>query len=172
MRNTNRPWFSPVVLATCALTIAACSKSPSERMAEAAASAASGQKVDIDKDGDKVTITTAEGQMEVSAGDGVALPGDFPTDVYLPADYTVKSAMKLPQAMMVQVTAPGSINALFAQADKQMLAQGWEQTMSMQQSSDTRMLGYKKPDRQAMVTLHGQKDGQVQVGLQVNRSKQ
>lgn len=170
--NEAIPGLLLVAIATLmSLGMAACSKSPSERAAEAAISAASGHKVDVDRDGDKVTIKTDEGQMQISAGEGIALPDDFPKDVYLPPGYTVKSAMQLPQAMMVQVVAPGPINELFAQADKAMLAQGWEQTMSMQQAANTRVLAYKKPDRQATVSLHGQDDGQVQVGLQVSKSK-
>ena len=166
--NASRTIVVTLFPAAMLLSVAGCGKSAEDRITEAAVSAASGQKVSVDHDGDKVTIKTEQGEMQMSAGDGIALPEDFPKDVFLPSGYTVKSAMKLPQATMVQVTAPGRINDLFAQADKQMLAQGWEQTMSMQQAADTRMLGYKKPDRQAMVTLHAQDDGQVQVGLQVS----
>lgn len=159
----------PIALVTALLTLGACGKSPADRIAEAAASAASGHKVTIDRDGDNVSIKAADGEnvMDISAGDGIKLPKDFPDDVYLPPKYKVVSSMKLGPAMVLGLEAPGSINAMFDQADEQMLAKGWEQTMAMQDGSDSRMSAYKKPDRTATISLHKEKQGVVTVGLQV-----
>ncbi len=163
----------PVVLATTLLVLAACSKSPGDRLAEAAASAASGEKVQIDRDGDKVSIKSADGKqmMDISSGDGIALPRDFPADVYLPSDYKVMTSMKMGPAMMVNLVAPGKLGALYEQADAKMLAAGWEQTMAMQQGADSRILSYKKADRSATISLNAQDDGAIRVGLQVSQKE-
>lgn len=168
----------PVALATALLALTACGKSPSERLADAAASAAasaaSGHKVKIERDGDKVTIKSEDGEdmMDISSGDGIKLPRDFPDDVYLPSDYKVMTSMKMGQAMVVNLVAPGSLGKMYDQADEKMQAQGWEQTMAMQQGADSRILSYKKPDRSATVSLHAQDDGGVRVGLQISQKKQ
>lgn len=167
----------PIALAAALLALTACGKSPSERLADAAASAAasaaSGHKVKVERDGDKVTIKSEDGKdmMDISAGDGIKLPKDFPDDVYLPSDYKVMTSMKMGQAMVVNLVAPGSLGKMYDQADEKMLAQGWEQTMAMQQGADSRILSYKKPDRSATVSLHAQDDGGVRIGLQVSQKK-
>ncbi len=183
MRNTNTPVLSaprllPVALATALLALTACGKSPSDRLADAAASAvasaASGEKVKIERDGDKVTIKSKDGKemMDISAGDGIKLPKDFPDDIYLPSDYKVLSSMRMGQAMIIGLDAPGSLGKMYDQADEEMLAQGWEQTMAMQQGPDSRILSYKKPDRSATVSLNKQSDGMIRVGLQLSQKKQ
>ncbi len=189
MRNPNVPMLNipmlnapvhltsrllPVALATALLALTACGKSPSERLADAAASAvasaASGEKVKIERDGDKVPIKSKDGKemMDISSGDGIKLPMDFPDDVYLPSDYKVMTSMKMGPAMVVNLVAPGRLGKMFDQADEKMLAQGWEQTMSMQQGADSRILSYKKPDRTATISLNEQDDGGIHVGLQIS----
>ena len=161
----------PIALATALLALSACGKSPSDRIAEAAASAASGHKVTIDRDGDKVSIKSADGEnvMDISAGDGIKLPKDFPDDVYLPPEYKVVSSMKMGPAMVIGLEARGALNKMFEQADEQMQAKGWEQTMALQDGPDSRMAAYKKTDRSATLSLHKQDGGTVKVGLQVTR---
>jgi hypothetical protein len=155
-----------ITLGVIALCATACGKSPSERMAEAAISAATGQKVEVDKDGDKVTLKTDKGDMQVSSGDGATLPASFPKDVYLPSGYKVMSAMEMPNAMVIELSAPGQVSALFSDASRQMQSQGWKQTMAMQQASDTQMLAFEKENRSALVSLYGDDSG-VKVGLQL-----
>ncbi len=181
MLNTPMPSASlllPVALAMALLAMTACGKSPGDRLADAAASAAasaaSGQKVEIERDGDKVTIKSKDGKevMDISSGDGIKLPKDFPDDVYLPSDYKVMTSMKMGPAMVVNLVAPGRLGKMFDQADEKMLAQGWEQTMSMQQGANSRILSYKKPDRSATISLNEQDDGAIRVGLQISQKKQ
>lgn len=154
------------LLGVAALCVA-CGKSPGERLAETALSAATDQKVELDHDGGKVTLKGDKGDMTISGGDAATLPPDFPKDVYLPADYKVESAMQLPGATVVSVAAPGRMSALFADASKQMQAQGWKQTMSMQQSGESQMLAFEKENRSAMVSFDADENGGVKVALQI-----
>jgi len=156
-----------MLLLGAALVVGACGKSPGEALAEAAVSAATGQKVDVDKDGGQVTFKTEQGDMKVSSGEAAALPLDFPKDVYLPAGYTVQSAMEMPGAVIVEVDAPGKVPALFADASREMQARGWKQTLAMQQAGDTQMLGFEKDNRSAVVSLYDNDGAGVKVGLQL-----
>jgi hypothetical protein len=153
------------------LTLAACGKSPGERLAEKALSAATGQDVEVSKDGAEVTFKTEKGDMKIAGGDGATLPADFPKDIYLPSGYKVESSMQMPGAVVVSLAAPGQVSALFAEASKQMQAEGWKQTMAMQQSGETQMLAFEKQDRSAMVSFDADGDAGVKVSLQVTRKE-
>jgi len=158
--------------AAAALLATACSKSPGERLAETALSAASGHKVEVDKDGGKVTFKGDKGDMTIASGNAATLPADFPKDVYLPSGYKVESAMQMPGATVVSVAAPGQVATLFADASKQMQAQGWKQTMAMQQSGQAQMLAFEKDNRSAMVSFDAGDNGDVKVALQVATKQQ
>jgi hypothetical protein len=160
-------FFGVVLLGVAALCATACSKSPGDRLAETALSAATGQEVEVDKDGGKVTLKGDKGDVTLASGDAATLPADFPKDVYLPSSYKVESSMQMPGATVVSVAAPGQVSALFADASQQMQAQGWKQTMAMQQSGETQMLAFEKDNRSAMVSFDADENGQVKVALQL-----
>lgn len=160
-----------LVLSIAALCVAGCGKSPGERLAEAAIEASTGQKVDVDEDGGKVSFKTDKGEMKISGGDDATLPADFPKDVYLPDDYKVASTMELPGAMIVSLETQGGVAALAGDASKHMLAQGWKQTMAMQNDGDNQMFVFEKAQRSATVTF-SREDQAVTVGLQLASKEQ
>ncbi len=153
----------PLALATALLAMAACSKSPAERAVEAAASAASGQDVDISRDADGISIKTGDGEdtLDISSGDRASLPEGFPDDVYLPAGFKVISSAKADATMLVGMVAPGTLDRIAEQANQAMLEQGWEQTRMAEDGPSVRILEYKKADRSARIALQGQPDGMV-----------
>lgn len=155
-----------VILAIATLCTVACGKSPEERVAEAAIKAASGHDVEIDQDGGQLTLKTGQGEMRVSGGDAAALPASFPKDVHLPAGYAVNSAMEMPNVTQVELDVPGEVPAVFDAYSRAMQAQGWQQTMAVQEVADTRMLGFEKGGRQALVSVYDQGQG-VKVGVQL-----
>jgi len=159
---------SILILALVVLGAAGCGKSPGERLGEAAVSAATGHKVAVDKDGDKVTFKTEQGDMQVASGASATLPADFPKDVYLPARYTIESVMQMPNAQVLALDTTGDIAAMFADANRQMQSQGWRQTMSMQQNASTQMLAFEKDQRSAMLTFNAEGNA-VKVGLQLTK---
>lgn len=110
----------------------------------------------------------------VPARDALALPAQFPGDVYLPRGYRVNSVMDLPDASVLSLSAPGHLDALFADARESMRAQGWTQTLSARQSADAAMLAFEKAGdgaaRSATLSFnrnHG--DARVIVGVQLRR---
>ena len=160
-----------LLLGVAVLTVAACGKSPGERLAEKALSAATGQEVEVSKDGAEVTFKTDKGEMKIAGGDDATLPNDFPKDVYLPSGYKVESSMQMPGALVVSLAAPGQVSSLFADASKQMQAEGWKQTLAMQQSGETQMLAFEKENRSAMVSFDADGDEAVKVSLQLTRKE-
>ena len=166
-----RTSFVPVLLLGGALLLAACGKSPAEAATEAAIRAATGEDVKVERDGEKVTFQTDEGEMTIAGGEDLELPADFPDDVYLPPGYQVKSLMNVAQASIVQLAAPGSLAGLSDAADDAMLGHGWKQTMAMQQD-DFRMYSYEKGERAASLTLSPGEGEQVQISMQLRNSRQ
>src|SRR3546814_3086049 len=49
-------------------------------------------------------------------GGALALPDDFPDDIYLPADYRINSLMDRGTLRVVSLQAPGQVSALFGDA--------------------------------------------------------
>ena len=156
------------ILALIAIGTTGCAKSPGEHLGEVAIAAATGHKVDVDEHGGKVTFKTDQGEMQVASGASATLPSDFPKDVYLPARYTVESVMQMPNAQVLALDTSGDIPSMFAAASRHMQAQGWKQTMAMQQTASTQMLAFEKEQRNAMLTFNADGDA-VKVGLQLTK---
>jgi len=160
------------IAATAVLALTACGRSAGERAAEAAIEASTGQKADVDAKNGAVTIKTDKGEMKMTSGDTAALPAAFPKDVYLPEHYTVKSAMEMPNAMVLEIEAPGAVAALAADAGKQMQAQGWKQQMAMSQTAQSQVLVYEKEKRSATLSFNDNGGKGVTLGVQVATNQQ
>jgi hypothetical protein len=160
------------IAATVALACTACGKSAGERAAEAAIEAGTGQKADVDAKNGAVTIKTDKGEMKMTSGDSAALPASFPKDVYLPEHYAVKSAMEMPNAMVLEIEAPGAVATLAADASKRMQAQGWKQQMAMAQTGQSQVLVYEKEKRSATLSFNDNAGKGVTLGVQVATNQQ
>lgn len=155
-----------VLVAVLACAATACSKSPGERFAEAAVSAATGQTVSVDKDGGKVTFKTDKGDVQVASGDAATLPETFPKDVHLPAGYKLESAMQSKDAILLGLDVPGDLGKLASETDQAMTGDGWKQQTAMQ-SAGGRLFMYEKDKRSAMMSFAPGEDGKVRVGVQL-----
>ena len=155
-----------VLAAVLACAATACSKSPGERFAEAAVSAATGQQVSVDKDGGQVTFKTDKGDVQVSSGAAATLPASFPKDVHLPAGYTIESAMQSSDAIILGLAVAGDLGKLASETDQAMTADGWKQQTAMQ-SADGKLYMYEKDKRSAMMSFAQGEDGQVRMGVQL-----
>lgn len=148
------------------VALAGCGKSAEEAASEAAIRAATGEHATVERDGDATTISTGDGAMRMTAGDDLALPDGFPSDVYLPDKYRVRSVMELDGADVISVSAPGTMSSVFDEASATMQRQGWKQVMAMQRDSH-RMLGFEKDARQARMMLVAAENDEVMLNLQM-----
>jgi hypothetical protein len=155
------------LLCGAALCLAACGKSPGERMAERAIEARTGHKADVDADKGQMTIRTDEGEMKINTGGGTALPATFPKDVYLPGKYSVEAAMEMPNAVIVHLLTAGDVEAIAADAERQMQAQGWKSAMTVMQGPQGKVAVYEKDKRHATLTIAADPKRGVQVGYQL-----
>lgn len=133
---------------------------------EVAIERASGQAVSVDRDGERMRIATADGDVTIAAGDGIALPADFPGDLFLPPSYGVTSVMDVGGARLVSLEADGAVASMFETARTAMAGKGWSQTLAMQQA-DSAMLGFSHGPREATYTFTRHAGGPLLVGIQL-----
>ncbi len=159
---------APLVPAAMLLAVLLCScqKSAEERMASAALSAAAGKDVAVSRDGEKTTFKTDEGDVTVASGESLPLPDGFPDDVYLPGDYKVRSVLDVSGTQVLSLSTRGEATQFFNEARAAMQAKGWTETMAMQNDARNAMLAFEKGERNAVVSVNGDEDGEVQIGLQ------
>jgi hypothetical protein len=156
------PIASCATLALC-LSLAGCA----DRMEEAAVAAASGGKVEMDKDGDTTTVKTDEGSFTLSNGGDQPLPADFPSDAFLPAEYKVQTVAEAGGATMLQLAVPGEVAATAQAVADGMKAQSWKTQMTAQQNG-THVLMFEKDGRTIAYNVMGNPDGKgAYVGVQI-----
>lgn len=161
-----------VAAVSLALLLSACGKSPEEKAAELAIKAATGNDATIERDGDatKMTVETDKGPMTVQSGEGLALPADFPGDIYLPSGYTVQNVMQIGPMHSVVLGLAGQSQALVPEITGKMEAGGWKTAMSMQSGDKGAMLSFTRDKRSATYSLApGDKPGQLTLSVQHTR---
>lgn len=136
-------------VAIAAVGLAGCGESGSEAAAEAMASQVLGQDVEIDEDGDTVTI----GGVRISSGDAAVVPDGFPGDVYLPAEYALESVMESAESTTLQMSTEVAADELYAEAVGAMTGQGWTQGMSIPPSDGMGLASFEKDNRRASISV-------------------
>ncbi|MBS0463058.1 MAG: hypothetical protein JSS41_11375 [Proteobacteria bacterium] len=168
--TTRHLLLASIVSSAVLLALAGCSKSPSQSAAEAAVAAATGGKVQVSQSGDHTQMTIKDDKgnvMQMNAGGNVALPRDFPSDVHLPANYTLKSVITVAGATVLEMHVAGAMQAVYGEYDGAMKADGWTQAVAMQTSDKESMFNFTKGQRNAVVTITAADGGGSDVHLQV-----
>lgn len=96
----------------------------------------------------------------------VALPADFPRDVWLPASHRLTTAIPVGEGLLVNLNASGELAALVADCESEMTRHAWSSNMRFQSDNDV-MLGYEKDGRSVVVTLTIDTSGDAFVSMQV-----
>lgn len=159
------PFLLLCVAGLVAATATSCHRA-ADAAAEVAIERASGQSVSVDRDGNRLRVTSADGSMQIAAGEGIALPADFPEDLFLPPRYGVTSVMDVGGARLVNLESDGAVAPMFEAARSAMAGKGWSQTLAMQQA-DSAMLGFSHGDREATYTFSRHSGGPLMVGIQL-----
>ena len=159
-----------IAVALTALLVAPGCKKAQDAAVETAIERATGAKVE--KDGDTMTIKTEQGEVKVAtAEDGgtVAMPADFPKDVYLPADNKLASAMEMAGMQMLNMTTPQDLAKVSADIEKSMQGQGWKREMAMQ-AGDGSTLMYSKDKRQVVYQMLKADEGGTQLAVRTGEN--
>ncbi|MGY1530665.1 hypothetical protein [Luteimonas sp. A649] len=160
-----RHFLLPLLMVGLVVTGSGCQRA-ADAAAEAAIERANGQQVEVDRDGNRMRIHTSEGEMSIATGAGIALPADFPGDLFLPASYGVSSVMDIGGARLLSLESDGTVASMFDDARAAMARGGWTQTLAMQQA-DSAMLGFSQGEREATYTFTRHGDAQLMVGIQL-----
>ncbi|MDE2408165.1 MAG: hypothetical protein KGL91_09945 [Xanthomonadaceae bacterium] len=163
MKTYVRP-LTCLLLLAAVIALPACKKA-TEKMTEAALERATGVKVD--KDGNKATIKTEKGDVNIATADAdgnVSLPAGFPADVILPGKHKVASVVDMAGMQMVNLTTPEAMNSVYAETDKGMQAGGWKRDVAMQ-NGDGATLAFSKEKRQVFYQLGKSDDGGTQLAI-------
>ena len=159
-----------IAVALTTLLVAPGCKKAQDAAVETAIERATGAKVE--KDGDTMTIKTEQGEVKVAtAEDGgtVAMPADFPKDVYLPADNKLASAMDMAGMQMLNMTTPQDLAKVSADIEKSMQGQGWKREVAMQ-AGDGSTLMYSKDKRQVVYQMLKADEGGTQLAIRTGES--
>jgi len=146
--------FLPALMGA-ALVLSGCGKAgdaASEKLIEKSLqhSGAKNAKVDLSKG--KMTVKTAEGEMELSSGESASLPADFPKDVFVIKGAKIQMAMKTPQGVTIQMKVDKEKGQIAESYGAEMKAQGWAQESSVDMG-DMSSRTYKKEKRQVAVIM-------------------
>lgn len=117
--------------------------------------------VQIDRDGDTVTVNTNEASLEV--GEQVSLPSDFPTDVHV-ADGTLQAAFKLDSgnAFSVSLISNDSVTDLKSEYQSEMKNDGWTVLSSLDLPTGS-TIAAEKDNRMFSVSMSQGDDGATNV---------
>ena len=159
-----------IAVALAALLFAPGCKKAQDAAVETAIERATGAKVD--KDGESMTIKTEQGDIRIAAaedGGTVALPANFPKDVYLPADNKLASAMDMGGMQMLNMTTPQELANVSAEIEKSMQGQGWKREMAMQAGGGNTLM-YSKDKRQVVYQMLKADEGGTQLAIRTGEN--
>jgi hypothetical protein len=169
MNNSIR--YLPCLLVIASVMALPACKKAAEKATEAAIEHATGVK--MDKDGNKMTIKTEKGDVNVTAADAggnVTLPASFPADIILPSNHKVASVVDMAGMQMVNLSTTQALNTVYADTDKGMQAGGWKRDVAMQ-TGDGATLAFSKDKRQAFYQLGKADDGGTQLAIRTGTAE-
>lgn len=159
-----------LAVALIALLGAPGCKKAQDAAVETAIERATGAKVE--KNGESMTIKTEQGDIKVATaedGGAVALPADFPKDVFLPSDNTLASAMDMGGMQMLNMTTPQELATVSADIEKSMQDQGWKREMAMQAGGGNTLM-YSKDKRQVVYQMLKADEGGTQLAIRTGEN--
>lgn len=171
--QTRTLFLVSIVSSALLAALAGCSKSPSEHAAEALVSTATGGKVAVSQSGDHTSMTVKDdkgNEVHMNTGGNVTLPKDFPSDVHLPASYSITTAINATGGTVLEMHTPAAMQAVYSDYDSAMKAGGWTEAMAMQTSDKESMLNFTKGERNVVVSIAAASEGGTDVHLQVTNA--
>lgn len=133
-----------------------------EEAIESSIEKATNGAVDVDLDGETLTVNTNTGSFTV--GEEVDLPDDFPSDIHV-IDGTIKMATETTEieGFSVSIETSKSVSAAKAEYEEQLVDDGWTITGMLDFTSAATVMA-EKNNRTVTVTMT-EVDGVVTVGI-------
>lgn len=136
-----------------------------ESMVEKAIEKSTGQKADVNADGDSVSIKTDAGTFAASETGNIPLPSDFPSDIFVMSGAKITFATSTPgdaasgtkASYMVSYATSQSAGDVASRYKEEMVKNGWRK--ESEANYGTLMLDFKKDKRDALVMIMENQDG-------------
>lgn len=160
-----------LLLATV-LVLGACGKKSAEKTIEQAIEKNGGGKAHVDLSKNQMTIQTKDGEkIEIASGaEGLAVPADFPKDIYVYPKVKVEGSIKTGEATQLTLVTADAPAKVAEEYKGQMKKSGWKEKTAVQMNEMT-MLEYSKDQRDLLV--HITSDGkQTRIMLMESIEKQ
>jgi hypothetical protein len=163
------------VCAALAAVLLACGQKAEEKASEKAAEkivemqmAKEGQKVDVDLSKGSVKIESKEGDVTVSAGEGVKVPDGFPKDVFV-HEGTVKTATTEGGNFMLAIETEDGATKVAETYKEKLKSEGWQETRTVAMEGGS-FLEYEKDGRSLTVHLM-EDDGKTLITVAVQKAE-
>jgi len=132
-------------------------------------------KVTVKGDDKSLTMTMGNGAITAETGKGAKVSADFPKDIPVYPKSEVLMSMKMAenQTFTVQLGTADSLDTVGAYYKKEMAAQGWTESQTMNQGGDRpmQMLVYSKEKEKRTVTVMvASEQGKTTINLQTGTS--
>lgn len=144
----------PLIVAlslSLSLCLAGCNRAPAPAAATAADPAATTADAAIPAATATPAPPTATSGLQIQGGQGMALPGDFPADIFLPTPHSIENVTQLGMMKSVVLGLDAPSATLMDDIAGQMTAQGWTAAASAQIGSGMR--AFSKPGRSVIYSL-------------------
>ena len=139
-----------------------------EKAAETAIEQATGSKVDVSQDGEKITIETAEGKVTVGKND---IPDSFPSDItiYSGAEVISTTESSVGSSVVLKTSDPTSKVADFYKDD--LKKNGWEIVSTITNEGLT-LITARKGSKEVLITVTtDEEDEKTNVGIIVTNNQ-
>jgi len=123
-----------------------------EEIAEKMIEAQTGAKVDVDSQGEKITINSGEGQVQYSAGGQVDLPENFPRELIMASDAKIIMASSSEGNSTVSFVTNEEPMVMKERYISGMTGLGWIKEMEVNISQAT-MISFKKDKMNVAVNV-------------------
>lgn len=157
------------ILVVClAVWLSGCSDDVEETLMEKQIELATGGKADVDISRGQMTITSdsKDGEFKMIVGEDVALPKDFPKDVFVYPGGKLESAMQMPQGFSLGMLSKDNKKKIVDAYQDTMQSRGWKLQTTMMMDTQSIMM-YEKDDRVVSIIVDdGNEDG-VRISLTI-----
>ena len=169
MKHANMKFYSLLcAMAILSLTLVGCAKSISQKASETAAERIieqqTGGNADVDIDDGNVKVESNQGKME--AGENVALPADFPNDVYV-IEGTIKVAVSDNESkgQSVSIETDKTVEEISSTYQEKLKANGWKITGTMSFGDSATVMAEKDDRTVSVIISKGESKNIVTLGV-------
>lgn len=141
-----------LILVVVATGCKSATQRTAEKVMEKSIEAQTNGQVDVDANGNEVTIKTEDGQIQYSAGGDVKIPDDFPKELIISNDAKVIISSSTEGGSTVAYVTNDEQGAIFDKYLSDLPDQGWKKEMELDTASG-KMATFSKDKENVSITV-------------------